>query len=515
MAEKELSQYQDIGAISSATKLAVMEGGRNAQAPASVLASFVGTQLDASGIPADLEALKAGQSSNAIYADTLADLQAVVGTYEGQGAFVTNCDGAGQYRWDGSAWEFLREDTLTQKADKQLVSSMIKNDESYDPVRAAVVFEDGSRSYLEVDQAGRPTHYAARLIEERVGPISSQRTQADMGYSLGDGYEDFGLVLRYPDNHIALALDRAGNPITRVPRFSILPAAAYGDSTTAGADLVNPSQDRWSRVLERAIGFPIWNFGVSGERSDEIQFRSAAISILATVSGGVVAGSGNTTLSMDSVDPLRASTSPRQVIAICENGQRIHGRLSASGANRIFTRSIPGDDVATSKVRLVCASGLQTRDRLLFLGMGVNDEPAVVGGSKTVSEIKAYYQSAVSNLSPDNPTFVIWGLLDRGPSEAADTPVGDYIREMERWLADTFGSSFCAVRQFLASPYAFDVAGRLTPGFLPTPDDTDAVATQTVPPSFRVAPNSVHLNVLGHKLQAWYMHQHLIARGII
>jgi len=125
VAEKELSQYQDIGAISSVTKLAVMEGGRNAQAPASVLASFVGTQLDASGIPADLEALKAGQSSNAIYADTLADLQAVVGTYEGQGAFVTNGDGAGQYRWDGVVWQFLRPDTLTQKADSSDVASQV------------------------------------------------------------------------------------------------------------------------------------------------------------------------------------------------------------------------------------------------------------------------------------------------------------------------------------------------------------------------------------------------------
>lgn len=117
--------------------------------------------------------------------------------------------------------------------------------------------------------------------------------------------------------------------------------------------------------------------------------------------------------------------------------------------------------------------------------------------------------------APDKPTFVIWGLLDRGPSETAGTPFGDYIREMERWLAEAFGSSFCPVRQFLASPYAFDVAARLAPGFLPTPDDTAAVAAKTVPPSFRVSTNSVHLNVLGHKLQAWYMHQHLIARGII
>ncbi len=70
---------------------------------------------------ADIDALKAGQSTSAIYADTLPDLQAVVGTYDGQGAFVLNGSGAGQYRWTGSEWEFLRGDMLATKADQVAV----------------------------------------------------------------------------------------------------------------------------------------------------------------------------------------------------------------------------------------------------------------------------------------------------------------------------------------------------------------------------------------------------------
>lgn len=124
MAEKELSQYPAIGQIGSSTQLAVIEAGRNAQAPASVLGAFVDGQLDASGIPAEVEALKAGQQTSAIYADTLADLQALTGTYEGQGAFVMNGGGAGQYRWDGSAWQFLRADMLALKADKAVVATV-------------------------------------------------------------------------------------------------------------------------------------------------------------------------------------------------------------------------------------------------------------------------------------------------------------------------------------------------------------------------------------------------------
>ncbi|KIP87449.1 hypothetical protein SN15_01745 [Stenotrophomonas maltophilia] len=72
-----------------------------------------------------LDLLVAGQQTSAIYADTLVDLQASPGTFVGQGAFVANGAGAGQYRWTGSAWQFLREDMLSQKADRSeaLISS--------------------------------------------------------------------------------------------------------------------------------------------------------------------------------------------------------------------------------------------------------------------------------------------------------------------------------------------------------------------------------------------------------
>lgn len=423
---------------------------------------------------------------------------------------------SGRYVMTAAGLEWRSADVLSEKADRQAVAEMIKNDEVYDPVRVAVIFEgDRSRSWLEVGPTGRPTLYAAGLIDEMAGPLTSDRVQADIGYAQSEGYTNLGLVLRFADGSVALALDRSGNPITKVPRFSQMPAAAYGDSTTAGADLATPVQDRWTALLEKRMGKRIRNYGVSGERSEEIQFRAASIRAPATVVGGVLAGSGNTTLVMDSVDPLRASTSAHQVIAICEDGQQVLGRLSASGATRVFARSLAGPAVSTGKVQLICVAGRQNRGQLLFLGMGVNDEDAVVSGSKTVSEIKALYRSAVENLSADNPTYVIWGLLDRGPAEAAGTPIGDYIREMERWLGEQFGSSFCPVRRFLASAYAFSVAATLSAGFTPSADDTAAMQAQTVPPSFRVAANSVHLNVLGHQLQAWYMHQHLIARGII
>jgi len=134
VAEKELRQYPSINAIGSGTRFVALEDGRNVQVSASVLGNFVDGQIDASVLPGEIEALKAGQQTSAIYVQTLGDLQALIGTYEGQGAFVTGGDGAGQYRWDGVAWEFLRPDLLTEKADKEVVEPLVPVVERLDDV---------------------------------------------------------------------------------------------------------------------------------------------------------------------------------------------------------------------------------------------------------------------------------------------------------------------------------------------------------------------------------------------
>ncbi len=180
MAEKELSQYGDVGTIDGTVKLAVLKNGKNAQAPATALSSFVGAAIVDSGLPSEVDALKAGQQTSAIYADTLADLQAIVGTYEGQGAFVTNGEGAGQYRWNGSAWEFMRADMLATKADRSEVPLV---DEI---AGAAFVLTDpsGNPSWIEAELGtGKPTARAANqmaeamLFDERVAIEVSDRPQ--------------------------------------------------------------------------------------------------------------------------------------------------------------------------------------------------------------------------------------------------------------------------------------------------------------------------------------------------
>lgn len=66
---------------------------------------------------AEIDALKAGQSTSAIYKATLVELEATPGSYVGQGGFVPI---VGQYSWDGAQWVKIADDLLVNKADRIL-----------------------------------------------------------------------------------------------------------------------------------------------------------------------------------------------------------------------------------------------------------------------------------------------------------------------------------------------------------------------------------------------------------
>lgn len=112
----EISTGSDLNSMAFAEHVAggaaggvtyVVKGGRDLRAE---IGSPTGI---ASG--ADVEALKAGQSTNTLYKATLAELEATPGAYEGQGAFVPL---AGTYSWNGAQWVKISDDMLVNKADR-------------------------------------------------------------------------------------------------------------------------------------------------------------------------------------------------------------------------------------------------------------------------------------------------------------------------------------------------------------------------------------------------------------
>lgn len=136
---------------------------------------------------AEIDALKSGQSTSAIYTATLGELQTKIGAYEGQGAFVATGAGAGQYRWDGSGWQFLREDMLATKANASDLSSLER--ETQPAIRQIDPLTDAIRSNLyDLMVTRTPT----ALVASSVG-YSSWTQAFDVGTDLAAGSSFDGL----------------------------------------------------------------------------------------------------------------------------------------------------------------------------------------------------------------------------------------------------------------------------------------------------------------------------------
>lgn len=221
MAEKELSQYPAIGQIGSGTRLAVIESGRNAQAPAGVLGDFVGVQIEASGLPSDVEALKAGQQTSSIYKATLAELQATAGSYVGQGGFVP---GVGQFSWNGTEWRLIAQDVLADKADKAVVAGVAAVAEAVDsrtqaiePARGATA-SGAQVNFALADSAGNAIFVigADNLVRALglAGPgfAADMATETDWSFAWTDGDGNVIAGIKdgrwYPEGASGEALDR-------------------------------------------------------------------------------------------------------------------------------------------------------------------------------------------------------------------------------------------------------------------------------------------------------------------
>lgn len=300
-------------------------------------------------------------------------------------------------------------------------------------------------------------------------------------------------------------VDYMGEPTQAVT--STWPAVAYGDSTTYGADLVTPLTERWTTLLSAEIGETVQNFGSSGARAEEITARQGGISFTASVTGNQIPASGAVNLTNLELDPVRAGDVTNYLVEI----EGVQGTLARSGADSTFTRTNAGSAVdVPAVVDVYSISGAAHRNAILFLGMGINNEGLIEDGDQTVDQICAWYTAATTSLTPTRPRFVVWGMLDRGPTEAVGTVNGDIIAEVETFLAKTYGSDFVNVRKYLASQRALDEAGLDA-----TSDDLAAITAGTVPPSLRVGSGSVHLNAAGHLVMANLFARHLARKGWI
>lgn len=392
---------------------------------------------------------------------------------------------------------------------------------------------EGHRSWLEIGNNGKPSIAAAATIKETVlegvslpeqGPDSSGVAFAVVDSTGRRSWLESGFDGKPTANSLAL-LGSVGGTATqyRAPNLSVHPVTspligrAYGDSTTYGADLATPVGNRWTDLLAGLMGIPISNYGASGGRAEEIAARFGAVIPAGQISGGSIPASGSVVVSGLDIDPMRvlvgSSTSTLLVEVLTEAGVRVPGTFTrtADPAAPTFTRTTAGAVIpAAGWVDIYATAGPTHWDDLIFIGQGINNEPLVAAGTQTVDDVKAWYRAMTSVLTPLRPRFVIWGVLDRGVAEAPGTTNGNFIAALETWLKQTYGAAYLPFRQYLASPRALADAARYQPGFTPTSEDTAAQSAKTVPPSFRaLSGTSVHMNELGHILQARYFHRNL------
>lgn len=524
MAEKELSQYPAIGQIGSGTKLAVIEGGRNAQATASVLGNFIDGQIDASGIPADIELLKAGQSTNALYADTLIDLQAVTGTYEGQGAFVMNGIGAGQYRWDGAAWKFLRGDALAMKADKAVVDRRVADgvqlrvmydmeyawkleganhrhvggwrwDGTFAPVKvelpiSAILADDPDTPLIDRLGGSEPVW----LLTEEAGKVYGDNVRTGLRVLVGTGTDPLLLSSDY-----ATWSDGSGRRRGRsLPSGQTQPlgpqrrVVMWGDSLTAAQ----------GTGMSGLIGVPVTNRGVSGWASRDVAIRQGAQDVVLDAVGGQIPASGAVSVTVTS--PANGLT-PYVNTAWVGDLVGVRGTLARDFATNTwtFTRAAAGQAVG-------CPAGStfhavedeQYLDYIAVIGVGRND----VYLADFIPPLLDSIARMVDNLSPRVRQFVVASVTNmqtEGPGNAKYAQ----ILSLNQQLSSIYGARYFDLRrEFIVK--GLDMA--LANGWITeiTSADTAAVADDRPPPS--LMSDNTHRNAAGVLVD-----QHLHAANII
>ncbi|MET0439122.1 MAG: hypothetical protein ABW043_16680 [Devosia sp.] len=300
---------------------------------------------------------------------------------------------------------------------------------------------------------------------------------------------------------------RVNAPFTVTAKIS-----AYGDSTTYGSDLPDETRDaqRWTTLLGTELGITVQNYGMPGDPIEVVASRFG-VPVIGKVVGGVIPASGSVPITDVAPTILRS----RNVIADLQafDGTVVRGTLAFVEASTSlnFTRLVAGSDVsAPSFVNIHSATGRDAWGGIVIIGAGTNNLTPILSGTGTIDDVKAYYRRMTSepHLSPRK--VLVWGLLDRGLDEGPGTPKGILIADLEKWLSQTYGSDYVPVRQYLGSARALLDAAIFSPGFTPTSDDNAAVAAGVVPPSFRANGGaSVHLNALGHQLQARLFRLHL------
>lgn len=458
--------------------------------------------------------------------------------------------GVGKYFWVTSEADFsvlelwIKGSTEAEYTGKFSVSKKYVDKSGTEIFRSdqivfALVGDDNSRCWLEVNAFGNPTEESANRIYQALPKLINDLPQPDLNRQ--------GFAIVGDDNSRCwLEADWQGKPTEYAIKMiaSLLPQAAagfyvdlknnekricsgpnivaWGDSMTAGATSNGFPYTLYLQQMLISAGKPnlVVNLGVGGETSVTISARANAHPFIALVIGGVIPASGQVgikLLPINGVIPkplMQGSTSYSCTFA---GIKCTFGRTQVDGIyNYWLQRQTPGVAITVNRPEPIYLDiGEMSRGDIPIIWIGTNNGSNmwVDGVSDNAKNNERAIQDAkamIEHLTALDKRF----LVISKPSGTNSSDIDD-----ARWFAE-FGQRFIPIRQYMTTPiYSADGVtivscyGLEDAGITATSQDLTQIAQGQIPQSLRN--DSVHWTAAGYEVLAKVVYRKLNQLGWI
>lgn len=374
----------------------------------------------------------------------------------------------------------------------------------------AIVDEDGRRTWIEADNAGRPSEWAYQLIGEGLTADNAPALVADAAdaAALSVGLGEFDSEVNEPifvvcdedDRQTELAVGKDGRLLQRVidsiasrigaatvvPPFPVKAWACWGDSLTAGG---------WPTTLAALSGWPVMNGGWGGQTASQIAAREGGVPAQLTVSGDIIPASGAVAITAVVNNPLSDGGSRQGTLV------GVLGTLAMAGGVLTFTRVVNGEAVACpAKSYFTPADGTAYADRHVTIWIGRNSFK-----SASPAYHVATVRAMIDYLTPRVKRVIVMSIPPWAGEEIGD-PIRPKLDNCNAALAAAFPEYWLDIAAWLRTPEAATAAGITF-----TADDVTDINNGLTPRSLRM--DAGHLNTIGNNAIAYRVYQESQTRG--
>ena len=374
----------------------------------------------------------------------------------------------------------------------------------------AIVDEDRRRTWIEADNAGRPSKWAYQLIGEGLTADNAPALVADAAdaAALSVGLGEFDSEVNEPifvvcdedDRQTELAVGKDGRLLQRVidsiasrigaatvvPPFPVKAWACWGDSLTAGG---------WPTTLAALSGWPVMNGGWGGQTASQIAAREGGVPAQLTVSGDIIPASGAVAITAVVNNPLSDGGSRQGTLV------GVLGTLAMAGGVLTFTRVVNGEAVACpAKSYFTASDGTAYADRHVTIWIGRNSFK-----SASPAYHVATVRAMIDYLTPRVKRVIVMSIPPWAGEEIGD-PIRPKLDNCNAALAAAFPEYWLDIAAWLRTPEAATAAGITF-----TADDVTDINNGLTPRSLRM--DAGHLNTIGNNAIAYRVYQESQTRG--